>query len=365
MLGVGTDREKFNRNVAAIKVLKLCEKENRFATPEEQRVLSQYVGWGGLPQAFDEKNSSWASEYLELKNLLDEDEYKSAMESTLTAFYTPPVVIRTMYKALEQMGMKTANILEPACGTGNFIGMLPDTLNECKLYGVELDKISGKIAQQLYQKSSIAVQGFENTALPDSFFDGCIGNVPFGDFKLLDKKYDKHNFLIHDYFFAKAIDKVRPGGVIAFITSKGTLDKESPAVRKYIAQRADLLGAIRLPDNTFKANAGTKVTSDIIFLQKRDSITDLEPEWVHLDTNEDGIKMNKYFIDHPEMICGNMVMESTQFGMDSACKANEDTTLEEQLNKAIQNIHAEIKEYEFDDVGEDEEDLSIPADVKC
>ena len=363
MLGVGTDREKFNRNIAAIKVLKLCEKENRFATPEEQKVLSQYVGWGGLPQAFDDKNSSWSSEYLELKNLLDEDEYKSAMESTLTAFYTPPVVIRTMYKALEQMGMKTANILEPACGTGNFIGMLPDTLNECKLYGVELDKISGKIAQQLYQKSSIAVQGFENTVLPDSFFDGCIGNVPFGDFKLLDKKYDKNNFLIHDYFFAKAIDKVRPGGVIAFITSKGTLDKESPAVRKYIAQRADLLGAIRLPDNTFKANAGTKVTSDIIFLQKRDSITDLEPEWVHLDTNEDGIKMNKYFIDHPEMICGNMVMESTQFGMDSTCKANEDTTLEEQLNDAIQNIHAEIKEYEFDDIGEDEEDLSIPADV--
>lgn len=363
MLGVGTDREKFNRNVEAIKVLKLCEKENRFATPEEQKVLSQYVGWGGLPQAFDEKNSSWASEYLELKNLLDEDEYKSAMESTLTAFYTPPVVIRTMYKALEQMGMKTANILEPACGTGNFIGMLPETLNECKLYGVELDKISGKIAQQLYQKSSIAVQGFENIALPDSFFDGCIGNVPFGDFKLLDKKYDKHNFLIHDYFFAKAIDKVRPGGVIAFITSKGTLDKESSAVRKYIAQRADLLGAIRLPDNTFKANAGTKVTSDIIFLQKRDSITDLEPEWVHLDINEDGIKMNKYFIDHPEMICGNMVMESTQFGMDSACKANEDTTLEEQLNKAIQNIHAEIKEYEFDDIEENEEDLSIPADV--
>ena len=363
MLGVGTDREKFNRNIAAIKVLKLCEKENRFATPEEQKVLSQYVGWGGLPQAFDDKNSSWSSEYLELKNLLDEDEYKSAMESTLTAFYTPPVVIRTMYKALEQMGMKTANILEPACGTGNFIGMLPDTLNECKLYGVELDKISGKIAQQLYQKSSIAVQGFENTVLPDSFFDGCIGNVPFGDFKLLDKKYDKNNFLIHDYFFAKAIDKVRPGGVIAFITSKGTLDKESPAVRKYIAQRADLLGAIRLPDNTFKANAGTKVTSDIIFLQKRDSITDLEPEWVHLDTNEDGIKMNKYFIDHPEMICGNMVMDSTQFGMDSTCKANEDTTLEEQLNDAIQNIHAEIKEYEFDDIGEDEEDLSIPADV--
>ena len=363
MLGVGTDREKFNRNIAAIKVLKLCEKENRFATPEEQKVLSQYVGWGGLPQAFDDKNSSWSSEYLELKNLLDEDEYKSAMESTLTAFYTPPVVIRTMYKALEQMGMKTANILEPACGTGNFIGMLPDTLNECKLYGVELDKISGKIAQQLYQKSSIAVQGFENTVLPDSFFDGCIGNVPFGDFKLLDKKYDKNNFLIHDYFFAKSIDKVRPGGVIAFITSKGTLDKESPAVRKYIAQRADLLGAIRLPDNTFKANAGTKVTSDIIFLQKRDSITDLEPEWVHLDTNEDGIKMNKYFIDHPEMICGNMVMESTQFGMDSTCKANEDTTLEEQLNNAIQNIHAEIKEYEFDDIGEDEEDLSIPADV--
>lgn len=362
MLGVGSDREKYSRNVAAIKVLKQCEKENRFATPEEQEILSGYVGWGGLAQAFDDKNSSWSSEYLELKSLLDEDEYKSAMESTLTAFYTPPVVVRTMYKVLEQMGMKSANILEPACGTGNFIGMLPDTLSECKLYGIELDKISGKIAQQLYQKSSIAVQGFEDTALPDSFFDGCIGNVPFGDFKLLDKKYDKHNFLIHDYFFAKAIDKVRPGGIIAFITSKGTLDKESSNVRKYIAQRADLLGAIRLPDNTFKANAGTKVTSDIIFLQKRDSITDIEPDWVYLDTNEDGIKMNKYFIDHPEMICGNIVMESTQFGMDSACKAIEDISLEEQLSEIIQNIHAEIKEYEFDDI-EVEEDMSIPADV--
>lgn len=362
MLGVGSDREKFNRNVAAIKVLKKCEEENRFATPEEQKVLSQYIGWGGLSQAFEEKNSSWANEYLELKNILDEEEYRSAMESTRTSFYTPPVVIRTMYKALESMGMKDGNILEPSCGVGNFLGMLPDTLKDCKLYGIEVDSISGRIARQLYQKSSIAVQGYEKTELPDSFFDGAIGNVPFDTNKLLDKRYDKHNFLIHDYFFAKTLDKVRPGGVIAFITSKGTLDKENPNVRKYIAQRADLLGAIRLPNNTFKDNAGTKVTSDIIFLQKRDSITDIEPDWVYLDTLENGIKMNKYFVDNPDMICGNMIMESSRFGMEPTCVAREDISLEEQLNNCIQNIHAEIKEYEIDDIGEDEEDLSIPAD---
>lgn len=362
MLGVGSDREKFNRNVAAIKVLKKCEKENRFATPEEQKILSQYIGWGGLSQAFEEKNSSWADEYLELKNILDEEEYRSAMESTRTSFYTPPVVIRTMYKALESMGMKDGNILEPSCGVGNFLGMLPDTLKDCKLYGIEVDSISGRIARQLYQKSSIAVQGYEKTELPDSFFDGAIGNVPFDTNKLLDKRYDKHNFLIHDYFFAKTLDKVRPGGIIAFITSKGTLDKENPSVRKYIAQRADLLGAIRLPNTTFKDNAGTKVTSDIIFLQKRDSITDIEPEWVYLDTDENGIKMNKYFVDNPDMICGNMIMDSFRFGMEPTCEAREDISLEEQLNNAISNIHAEIKEYEIDDIGEDEEDLSIPAD---
>lgn len=362
LLGVGSDREKFNRNLAAIKVLKQCEEENRFATPEEQKVLSQYVGWGGLSQAFEENNSSWADEHLKLKNVLDDEEYRSAMSSTRTSFYTPPVVIRTMYKALESMGMKDGNILEPSCGVGNFLGMIPDTLKDCKLYGIEVDSISGRIARQLYQKSSIAVQGYENTELPDSFFDGAIGNVPFDSLKLLDKRYDKHNFLIHDYFFAKTLDKVRPGGIVAFITSKGTLDKENPSVRKYIAQRADLLGAIRLPNNTFKDNAGTKVTSDIIFLQKRDSITDLEPDWVYLDTDENGIKMNKYFVDNPDMVCGNMKMESTRYGMDSTCEAREDISLEEQLNNAISNIHAEIKEYEIDDIGEDEEDLSIPAD---
>lgn len=359
-LGEGSPREKFNNNVEAIRVLKKCEEENRFATPQEQEILSKYVGWGGLPQAFDEKDSSWSNEYSILKNLLDEKEYSQARESTLTAFYTPPVVIRSMYKALENMGLKTGNILEPSCGVGNFIGMLPDLLEDCKLYGVELDSISGRIARQLYQKSTVAVQGYEDTNLPNSFFDVAVGNVPFGDFKVLDKKYDKHKFLIHDYFFAKTLDKVRPGGVIAFITSKGTLDKENPSVRKYIAQRADLLGAIRLPNNTFKANAGTEVTSDIIFLQKRDSITDIEPDWVYLGENDDGIKMNQYFIDNPEMILGNMEMISTRFGYDSACISDSEK-LEDKLERAISNIHAEVKEYELDDIGE--EDNSIEADL--
>ena len=359
-LGEGSPREKFNNNVEAIRVLKKCEEENRFATPQEQEILSKYVGWGGLPQAFDEKDSSWSNEYSILKNLLDEKEYSQARESTLTAFYTPPVVIRSMYKALENMGLKTGNILEPSCGVGNFIGMLPDSLEDCKLYGVELDSISGRIARQLYQKSTVAVHGYEDTNLPNSFFDVAVGNVPFGDFKVLDKKYDKHKFLIHDYFFAKTLDKVRPGGVIAFITSKGTLDKENPSVRKYIAQRADLLGAIRLPNNTFKANAGTEVTSDIIFLQKRDSITDIEPDWVYLGENDDGIKMNQYFIDNPEMILGNMEMISTSFGYDSAC-ISDGEKLEDKLERAISNIHAEVKEYELDDIGE--EDNSIEADL--
>ena len=359
-LGEGSPREKFNNNVEAIRVLKKCEEENRFATPQEQEILSKYVGWGGIPQVFDEKDSSWSNEYSILKNLLDEKEYSQARESTLTAFYTPPVVIRSMYKALENMGLKTGNILEPSCGVGNFIGMLPDSLENCKLYGVELDSISGRIARQLYQKSTVAVQGYEDTNLPNSFFDVAVGNVPFGDFKVLDKKYDKHKFLIHDYFFAKTLDKVRPGGVIAFITSKGTLDKENSSVRKYIAQRADLLGAIRLPNNTFKANAGTEVTSDIIFLQKRDSITDIEPDWVYLGENDDGIKMNQYFIDNPEMILGNMEMISTRFGYDSAC-ISDDEKLEDKLERAISNIHAEVKEYELDDIGE--EDNSIEADL--
>ena len=359
-LGEGSPRENFNNNVEAIRVLKKCEEENRFATPQEQEILSKYVGWGGLPQAFDEKDFSWSNEYNILKNLLDEKEYSQARESTLTAFYTPPVVIRSMYKALENMGLKTGNILEPSCGVGNFIGMLPDSLEDCKLYGVELDSISGRIARQLYQKLTVAVQGYEDTNLPNSFFDVAVGNVPFGDFKVLDKNYDKHKFLIHDYFFAKTLDKVRPGGVIAFITSKGTLDKENPSVRKYIAQRADLLGAIRLPNNTFKANAGTEVTSDIIFLQKRDSITDIEPDWVYLGENDDGIKMNQYFIDNPEMVLGNMEMISTRFGYDSAC-ISDGEKLEDKLERAISNIHAEVKEYELDDIGE--EDNSIEADL--
>ena len=359
-LGADTPKNRFNNNIEAIKVLKKCEEENRYATKEEQEILSKYVGWGGLSQAFEEDNSSWSNEHYILKNLLDETEYSQAQESTLTAFYTPPVVINSMYQALENMGLKTGNILEPSCGIGNFIGMRPDSLSDCKIYGIELDSVSGRIARQLYQKSSIAVQGYENTDLPNSFFDVAIGNVPFGDFKVLDKKYDKHNFLIHDYFFAKTLDKVRPGGVVAFITSKGTMDKENSNVRRYLAQRADLLGAIRLPNNTFKDAAGTEVTSDIIFLQKRDSITDIEPDWVYLDTDENGIKMNKYFVDNPDMIMGNMQMISSRFGMDSACIADENISLENKLKEAIPNIHAEVKEYEIDDM--EDEDLSIPAD---
>ena len=316
---------------------------------------------GGLSQAFDENNIQWNNEYKELKSLLTEEEYKNAMESTLTAFYTPPIVIRAMYKALENMGFKNGNILEPSCGTGNFLGMVPETLKTSNLYGIELDSISGRIARQLYQKSSIAIEGYEKTELPDSFFDVAIGNVPFGDFKLNDKRYDRNNFLIHDYFFAKTLDKVRPGGIVAFITSKGTLDKENPTVRKYIAQRAELLGAIRLPNSTFKNNAGTEVTSDIIFLQKRDGITDIEPDWVYLDKDENGITMNNYFIENPDMIMGNMEMVSTRFGYDSACKLEDNSRLEDMLNNAITNIHTEINEYDIEEV--DEEDLSIPADV--
>ena len=295
-------KERFRRNIMAIQLLKKCQEENRFATPEEQIILSKYVGWGGLSEAFDENNSAWATEYLELSSVLTPEEYASARESTLTAFYTPPEVITAIYKAMEQMGFKEGNLLEPSCGIGNFIGMLPDAMQDSKIYGVELDTISAGIAQQLYQKTTIAAQGFEETNLPDSFFDGVVGNVPFGDFKVLDKRYDKHKFLIHDYFFAKSLDKLRPGGVMALVTSKGTMDKETLAVRKYIAQRAELLGAIRLPNNTFKGNAGTEVVSDILILQKRDRLIDIEPDWVHLDTDENGIKMNSYFVQHPEMI---------------------------------------------------------------
>ena len=354
-------KERFRRNIMAIQLLKKCQEENRFATPEEQIILSKYVGWGGLSEAFDENNSAWATEYLELSSVLTAEEYASARESTLTAFYTPPEVITAIYKAMEQMGFKEGNLLEPSCGIGNFIGMLPDTMQDSKIYGVELDTISAGIAQQLYQKTTIAAQGFEETNLPDSFFDGVVGNVPFGDFKVSDKRYDKHKFLIHDYFFAKSLDKLRPGGVMALVTSKGTMDKETLAVRKYIAQRAELLGAIRLPNNTFKGNAGTEVVSDILILQKRDRLIDIEPDWVHLDTDENGIKMNSYFVQHPEMILGEMKMVSGRFGMEATCVPYENADLAAQLDEAIANIHGEITEYEAEEELE-EEDNSIPAD---
>lgn len=354
-------KERFRRNIMAIQLLKKCQEENRFATPEEQIILSKYVGWGGLSEAFDENNSAWATEYLELSSVLTPEEYASARESTLTAFYTPPEVITAIYKAMEQMGFQEGNLLEPSCGIGNFIGMLPDTMQDSKIYGVELDTISAGIAQQLYQKTTIAAQGFEETNLPDSFFDGVVGNVPFGDFKVSDKRYDKHKFLIHDYFFAKSLDKLRPGGVMALVTSKGTMDKETLAVRKYIAQRAELLGAIRLPNNTFKGNAGTEVVSDILILQKRDRLIDIEPDWVHLDTDENGIKMNSYFVQHPEMILGEMKMVSGRFGMEATCVPYENADLAAQLDEAVANIHGEITGYETEEELE-EEDNSIPAD---
>ena len=355
-LGYGTPSQKYAANVAAIKCLKLLESEGRLATPEEQKILSQYVGWGGLSHWFDDRHPK----YQELKDLLDYDEYIAARESSLTAFYTSPVIIQTMYQALEQMGFKEGNILEPSCGVGNFLGMIPDSMAGSHVYGVELDSISGRIAQQLYQNSSIAVTGFEKVQMPDSFFDVAIGNVPFGDFKVLDKRYDKHHWLIHDYFFGKTLDKVRPGGIVAFITSKGTMDKENSAVRKYLAQRADLIGAIRLPNDAFKRNAGTEVTSDILFLQKRDRMTDIEPDWVHLDTDPNGIRMNSYFVQHPEMILGEMVMDSTRYGMDSTCKPYPEKDLGRQLAEAVSTLNAQITEYQHEELEED--DRSIPAD---
>lgn len=354
-------KARFRRNIKAIRVLKECEFDNRFATPEEQQVLAQYVGWGGIPEAFDENNTAWADEFTELYGLLSPEEYQSARESTLTAFYTPPVVISAIYKAMEQMGFKEGNILEPSCGIGNFIGMLPQSMENSRVYGVEIDKISAGIAQQLYQRSSIAGQPFEEANIPDSFFDAVVGNVPFGDFSVADKRYDKNHFLIHDYFFAKSLDKLRPGGVMALVTSKGTMDKENPAVRKYIAQRAELLGAIRLPNNTFKGNAGTEVVSDILILQKRDRIIDIEPDWVHLNTDENGIRMNSYFVEHPDMVLGDMKMVSGRFGEESTCVPYENADLAALLDEAVSNIHGEINEYEQDEELE-EEDYSIPAD---
>lgn len=357
----GSAKEKFRANIAAIQLLKKCENEHRYATPEEQEILAKYVGWGGLSDAFDPKKSAWAAEYLELQTVLSEEEYESARESTLTAFYTPPIVIKSMYQALENMGLKSGNILEPSCGVGNFIGMKPESLSDCKMYGVELDSVSGRIAAQLYQKSKIAVEGYEKVNLPDSFFDVAIGNVPFGEFKVFDSRYDRYNFFIHDYFFAKTLDKVRPGGVIAFITSSGTMDKKNPYVRRYLAQRAELIGAIRLPNDTFTKNAGTKVTSDILFLQKRDHMTLEEPDWVYLDYDDNGIEQNRYYVQHPEMILGEMVMESGPYGMRSTCRPYEGRELSELLSVAVEALKGTIEEVEMEELVE-EEDRTIPAD---
>lgn len=363
-IGIGGAKEKFRNNMVAINLLHELEIENRLATPEEQEVLSRYVGWGGLSMAFDEHNAAWAEEFKELYASLSPEEYRAAMESTLTAFYTPPVVIRAMYGALDRLGFSQGNILEPSCGTGNFFGLLPESMQNSKLHGVEIDSLTGRIAKQLYQKANIAIEGFEKTNLPDDHFDVVLGNVPFGEIRVNDSRYNAQKFLIHDYFFAKALDKVRAGGVVMFITSKGTMDKASPEVRKYIAQRAELLGAIRLPDNTFKANAGTEVTSDILILQKRDRVMDIEPDWVHLDMEGNGVTMNRYFVEHPEMVLGEIKMESTRFGtFEPVCKARKDIPLSELLSNAVQRINGEIPELDngVDEIS-DEQELSVPAD---
>ena len=363
-IGIGGAKEKFRNNMAAINLLHELEIENRLATPEEQEVLSRYVGWGGLSKAFDEHNAAWAEEFKELYASLSPEEYRAAMESTLTAFYTPPVVIKAMYDALDRLGFSQGNILEPSCGTGNFFGLLPESMQNSKLHGVEIDSLTGRIAKQLYQKANIAIEGFEKTNLPDDHFDVVLGNVPFGEIRVNDSRYNAQKFLIHDYFFAKALDKVCAGGVVMFITSKGTMDKASPEVRKYIAQRAELLGAIRLPDNTFKANAGTEVTSDILILQKRDRVMDIEPDWVHLDTDENGVTMNRYFVEHPEMVLGEIKMENTRFGtFEPVCKARKDIPLSELLSNAVQRINGEIPELDnrVDEIS-DEQELSVPAD---
>lgn len=362
-LGHGGAKTKYGYNIAAIRTLRAIEAENRMSTAEEQEILSRYVGWGGIPQAFDAENASWSAEFAKLKGLLSEDEYESARSSTLNAHYTSPIVIKAIYQAIENMGFKKGNVLEPACGIGNFFGLVPESMAESKLYGVELDSITGRIAKQLYQSARIAVQGYEETNLPDSFFDLAIGNVPFGSYGIADKRYDKNHFLIHDYFFAKTLDKVRPGGIIAFITSKGTLDKRNPAVRKYIAQRADLIGAIRLPNNAFTANAGTQVTSDILFLQKRDCPVETDPDWVHLSQTEDGIPINSYFAANPDMVLGTMAFDDMMYGNQSetTCMPFEGADLADQLRIAIENIHAELTDYERDEL-EESETVSIPAD---
>ncbi len=364
LLGVGTAKQKFRQNIEAIKLLKTIEEENRLANANEQEILSKYTGWGGLSDAFDNTKDNWHSEYTELLELLTPEEYSKARESTLSAFYTPPVVIRSIYEALQNMGFSKGNILEPSCGTGNFIGMLPESMKESRFYGVELDDISGRIARKLYQKEYIAISGFEKTNYPDSFFDVAVGNVPFGQFKLADKKYDKQNFLVHDYFFAKTLDKVRPGGVIAFITSKGTMDKENPTVRKYLSQRAELIGAIRLPNSTFKASAGTEVVSDILFLQKREHITEIDESWVHLDTDENGISMNSYFVNNPDMIMGEMQKCSGPFGEDYTCVPYENEDLGQLLKEAISNIHTEINTLEIEETSEENDYIVADPTVK-
>ena len=362
-LGAGGPKAKYKANMEAIHLLQTLEQEERLATPEEQEVLSRYVGWGGIPQAFEEKNSSWTNEYLELKNTLSPEEYSAARASTLNAFYTSPTVIRSMYEALENMGLKQGNILEPSCGVGNFMGLIPESMNKAKMYGVELDPVSGKIAKQLYQKNKIAVQGFEETSYPDSFFDCVIGNVPFGSYQVSDRRYDRHHFMIHDYFIAKSLDLIRPGGVVAVVTSSGTMDKQNPAVRQYIANRAELLGAIRLPNNAFQRNANTSVVSDILFFQKRDRASIEEPEWLNLKETPEGYSVNAYFAEHPEMVLGEFTTESTQYGkQEVTVKPKEGIILEEQLKEAVQNIHGTITELELSDTELEEDVVSIPAD---
>ena len=362
-LGAGGPKAKYKANMEAIHLLQTLEKEERLATPEEQEILSRYVGWGGIPQAFEESNSSWANEYLELKNTLSPEEYSAARASTLNAFYTSPTVIRSMYEALENMGLKQGNILEPSCGVGNFMGLIPESMGKANMYGVELDPVSGRIAKQLYQKNKIAVQGFEETSYPDSFFDCVIGNVPFGAYQVSDRRYDRHHFMIHDYFIAKSLDLVRPGGVVAVVTSSGTMDKQNPAVRQYIANRAELLGAIRLPNNAFQRNANTSVVSDILFFQKRDRASIEEPEWLNLKEIPEGYSVNAYFAEHPEMVLGDFTTESTQYGkQEVTVKPKEGITLEEQLKEAIRNIHGTITELELSDTELEEDVVSIPAD---
>ena len=362
-LGKGGAKDKFWGNMKAIATLKQIEDEHRSATPEEQHILSQYVGWGGLADAFDETKSNWSAEYQELKGALTQEEYNSARESTLNAHFTSPVIIRNIYDAIGQMGYEKGNILEPAMGVGNFFGMLPEAMQDSKLYGVELDDLTGRIAKQLYPQADVRISGFEKTDFQNDFFDVAVGNVPFGNYKVSDKPYDKLNFQIHDYFFAKTLDKVRPGGIVAFVTSKGTMDKQSPQVRKYLAQRAELIGAVRLPNTAFKENAGTEVTSDILFFQKRDRLLDIEPDWVHLGMDANGIAMNQYFADHPEMIVGKMEMVSGPFGMESTCVPDESRPFEEQLREAISNIHAEYEAVELapDELGKSDLEV-IPAD---